>query len=684
MSIRFRILLGISTLILLALLQGSYMLWQVFRLGTVTQEVAMNAKIASSARETWDYFRSTRDYLNKTLEFTEFEEANTVHTQFQEKYQQIDKTLTHLQQTLAVGSTDERQVILNEVKVHLKAWGVLASQHLSLKEEQSLPTYDALDKEALLLENTLNQLVSLSLKYSAKSTTHSEAQITQGLVLTIVGLLFGGLVVVFLSYIMFQKIAKPIGMLHQLITKITTTGEFHHKVHYESKDELGLLVRHINSLTTLLDQTFNEINRIMSLVARGNFTQQVIVETRGDLLKLKDNINFSISKVDLTMRELTTVMHALKQGNFKKRVSHEIEGEFKKEVDEAMSAMESVIEDVNQTMLDVSQGLFSKRVQVNVVGDLDHLKQRINTTIDVFTNTIHDLNQMLSAMAQGNLTQQLESTHYQNAYRILVENINHAAYSLKGLIQKTIESANVISHASSDIASGNANLAQRTAKQAAFIEQTSSSLDAFMLTIHDNALQVKSANEYIIKSTTIAEKGGQVVHEVMDTMRDISVSSNQISDIIGMIDTIAFQTNILALNAAVESARAGEAGRGFAVVASEVRMLAQRSAEAAREITQLITKTVGKIQNGSQLVETAGGTMEEIVSTVKSITDLMSQITTASVEQTGLIQNVKTSVDEIEEITQQNAALVEEVASTSDALAEQSHDLEKAVRVFKI
>lgn len=682
MSIKLRVLLGISALICIALIQGFYMLWQTFHLGSMTEEVAINAKIASSARTTWDDFRSTRDFLNKTLTFTEFEQAIENNRKFSEKIQNLDKDLSQIE-SLTTNHSAVQYSLLIEAKKHFQEWEKMARKHLT-QQELFLPTYDALEQEAILLEKALNQLVALSLKESEESTITSTIQIQRSWISTITGLILGGLAILFLSYIMFKKIAKPITLLHQFIFKLTQTGEFYHQIDYESQDELGLLMKNINKLTTLLNQTFNDINHVMAAVAKGDFSYRVTVLPHGDLLKLKNNINYSVEKIDLMMHELITVMHALRQGDFTKRVSPQIEGEFKQEVDAAMEATQNIIADINDTMLALSTGIFSQRVCVNASGDLASLKNSINLTIDVFTTTMQDLNHIFSAMAQGDLTQKLRDSHYQNAYYSIATNINHAISSLKNLIFKTVRAVNTISYAVQEIALGNSDLAQRTSKQAHFIENTVLSLEAFMQTIQNNSQQVQSTNEYIMQSTKIAEKGGQVVSQVMNTMQDITVSSNQINDIINMIDTISFQTNILALNAAVESARAGEAGRGFAVVSNEVRLLAQRSAEAAREITKLITQNVGKIQKGSHLVETAGSTTKEIIASIQAITDLMGQVTSASVEQTNLVQNVKISVEQIEVITQQNAALVEQVASASDSLAEQSRDLENAMSIFKV
>ena len=241
-----------------------------------------------------------------------------------------------------------------------------------------------------------------------------------------------------------------------------------------------------------------------------------------------------------------------------------------------------------------------------------------------------------------------------------------------------------ISTASSQIAAGNLDLSSRTEQQASSLEETASSMEELTSTVKQNAENARQANQLVVSTADVAVRGGQVVGQVVDTMSSIKDSSRKIADIIGVIDGIAFQTNILALNAAVEAARAGEQGRGFAVVASEVRNLAQRSASAAKEIKGLIEDSVGKVDAGSELVDRAGHTMEEIVTSVKRVTDIMSEIAAASQEQSAGIEQVNQAIGQMDDVTQQNAALVEEAAAASESLQDQATKLAEVVSVFKL
>ena len=241
-----------------------------------------------------------------------------------------------------------------------------------------------------------------------------------------------------------------------------------------------------------------------------------------------------------------------------------------------------------------------------------------------------------------------------------------------------------VATASAQIAQGNLDLSQRTEEQASVLEKTAAAMEEFSATVRQNADNARQANQLALDASNVAIQGGEVVGQVVDTMKAINDSSKRIADIIGVIDGIAFQTNILALNAAVEAARAGEQGRGFAVVASEVRSLAGRSADAAKEIKSLIGASVERVEQGTALVDHAGATMTEVVSSIRRVTDIVSEISVASAEQSAGVVQVATAVNQMDQVTQQNAALVEESAAAADSLKMQAIELVQIVAVFKL
>ncbi len=286
-------------------------------------------------------------------------------------------------------------------------------------------------------------------------------------------------------------------------------------------------------------------------------------------------------------------------------------------------------------------------------------------------------------VSAGDLSMHIEARSHDETGRLLAA-LKRMNESLAGIVGTVRHSSDSIATGTSQIASGNADLSQRTEEQASALQQTAASMEQLGSTVKQNADNARQASQMAMSASSVAQQGGEVVGQVVHTMRDIHASSRKIADIIGVIDGIAFQTNILALNAAVEAARAGEQGRGFAVVAGEVRSLAQRSAEAAREIKSLIGASVERVEQGSALVDRAGTTMQDVVTSIRRVADIMGEITAASAEQSSGVGQVGEAISQMDQVTQQNAALVEESAAAAESLKQQAQQLVDAVAVFRL
>ena len=299
------------------------------------------------------------------------------------------------------------------------------------------------------------------------------------------------------------------------------------------------------------------------------------------------------------------------------------------------------------------------------------------------TRPIRAAVRVAETVASGDLTSHIEVDSSDETGQ-LMQSLKRMNDSLVDIVGEVRGGTDAIGTASREIASGNLDLSSRTEDQASSLQETASAMDQLTSTVKLNADNAREANQLAISAAEVATRGGAVVSEVVATMSSINASSTRIVDIIGVIDGIAFQTNILALNAAVEAARAGEQGRGFAVVASEVRTLAQRSAAAAREIKELIGDSVSKVDNGTRLVDQAGKTMEEVVTSINRVTRIMTDITSASDEQRDGIEQVNLAVTQMDQVTQQNAALVEQAAAAAAAMQEQAAQLSQVVGVFKL
>ena len=296
---------------------------------------------------------------------------------------------------------------------------------------------------------------------------------------------------------------------------------------------------------------------------------------------------------------------------------------------------------------------------------------------------LQQANELAARIAQGDLST-VVVTHREDEFGALLDSLSTMNQSLSRMVSEVRSSTDSIAIASSEIAQGNNDLAQRTEQTSSNLQATASSMDALTGTVQHSADNARQASTLAASASAVAQRGGAVVTQVVETMQEINASSKKISDIIGVIDGIAFQTNILALNAAVEAARAGEQGRGFAVVASEVRSLAGRSADAAKEIKSLIGTSVDKVESGTKLVTDAGATMQEIVESVRRVADVIGEITAAATEQSTGIAGVNQAIGNLDQMTQQNAALVEESAAAAESLRDQADRMKQAVSVFKV
>ena len=331
-----------------------------------------------------------------------------------------------------------------------------------------------------------------------------------------------------------------------------------------------------------------------------------------------------------------------------------------------------------------AEGDFTRRLSLEGKdGFFLNLSEGLNQLLDTASSGLAAVAEVLNALARGDLTQTMAGD-YRGTFGQLKDDTNTTVERLREVVGRIKDATEAINTAAKEIAAGNQDLSSRTEEQASSLEETASSMEQLNATVKQNAESARQANELATSSNEIATRGGQMVKQVVQTMSGIQASSKKIADIVGVIDSIAFQTNILALNAAVEAARAGEQGRGFAVVATEVRNLAQRSATAAKEIKLLISESVDKVEGGAQLVNEAGATMDDVVSSFQQVARLVVDISNASREQSSGIEQVTQAVSQMDEVTQQNAALVEQAAAAAESLEEQSQGLVQAVGMFKL
>lgn len=544
----------------------------------------------------------------------------------------------------------------------------------------------------LLLLTKMNPQLSEALKLNqqARSKTMElarqaqlEAQAfanSQSNLMLILGALFL-ILIGLISWFTTQSIRKGINQTVQSVSQIAQSMQFDTKIK-PTKDELNQISTALNMMLQSVYKSIVEANTVVGAMANGQFDKRIQADLKGDLAELKQGVNGSVESVEFMMSELSKVMAALHDGRFDAKMDERVPKAFSEQVEGALSSLDKVIDEVNAIMNAMTKGEFSQRVEVVARGQLNRLKTNVNDSMDALEEAVADITKIIIAQAEGDLTQTI-SADYQGQLDVLKQAINKSTQNLDEIVSVAVETAESVSHAALEVAQGSLDLSDRVQRQAAAIEQSSATMEEFSAAVQNNAQNANEATklERVVESK--AKQASKVMSSTIEAMNAIQQSSQKISEIVTLIDGIAFQTNLLALNAAVEAARAGEHGRGFAVVAGEVRALAQKSAEAAKDITGLINESVDRINQGTKLASESGEVINEIAVSIERATEMSVEISNASSEQSEGVLQLQKSISEIDEGTQQNAALVEQTSAAAESMREQSQVLSERMAFFK-
>ena len=533
----------------------------------------------------------------------------------------------------------------------------------------------------------LNQVVQLNVTSANAEVVASVDQAIWLERISLMAMTLGVLVAAALGFFITRSITQPLTTMVNAVEKVRDSGDFSTQIDYKKHDEIGQVISAFNALLIAQKHALDEANSTIEGLAAGDFGIRVQGDYRGDLDKLKKGVNQSADSISLTMLELAKVMQAIREGEFGVSINaSQVKGEYKRMLENASNGMQTLKDSVTSildVMTFISQGEFSHRVESKASGDMQTLKVMINQSVESLETAFAEIRHVMLSLAKGDLTVQVAG-QYPGDLGVLASAANQTSSQLSDVMERIHIAVENVNTAATEISAGNTDLSQRTEEQASSLEETASSMEELTSTVRQNAENARQANTLAAKANEVAEAGGLKVQEAVNTMHELTNSSQKIINIISVIDGIAFQTNILALNAAVEAARAGEQGRGFAVVAGEVRTLAQRSAAAAKEIQALIKEDSEIVDQGSNLVKEAGQSMEVILQAVKQVTDLMGEISAASEEQSQGIEQINQAVVQMDDVTQQNAALVEQAAAAAESLEEQAASLSTSVAVFKL
>ncbi|MEA5124994.1 methyl-accepting chemotaxis protein [Xanthomonas floridensis] len=561
-----------------------------------------------------------------------------------------------LQLSIAGKNSDAIPLLFNKANPATQQWQDKIAENIALQDKL------AADASAVAL----------------KSMDDSRKMLVAGTVLVV--LLSGAL-----GLLITRSLTQPLSRATRAAESIAG-GKLDNDVDTQASDESGRL---LNAMRKMQDQLRNLIAAQTDMARRhddGQISFRIDADAfPGDYGRMANDTNNLVASHIAVKMKLAQIMGRYAIGDLSQDMD-KLPGE-KAVLTDTMAQVKLNLGAMNSEIKHLAQaaanGDFSARGDAERFQyDFRVMVESLNTLMATADGNLQSLSGLLQSIAAGDLTARM-SGEFRGVFAQMRDDANATATQLADIVTGIKQSAVSIKGAASEIAAGNQDLSQRTEQQAANLEETAASMEELTSTVRQNAESARQANQLAIGAAGVASQGGEIVSKVVETMSGIEASSKKIADIISVIDGIAFQTNILALNAAVEAARAGEQGRGFAVVASEVRTLAQRSSGAAKEIKELIDDSVQRVADGSVLVHSAGKTMGEIVSSVQRVTDIMGEISAASQEQSAGIEQVNQTVTQMDETTQQNAALVEEATAAARALEDQAVGLTEAVAVFK-
>ncbi len=690
MTIRTRLILSFAAMLLLTAILGLTTLWETQRLSS-SQELIVSDRLPKlSAVNTIQALnpriqRDFREYLLVTDETSRDVLMKRISNYRQDVAKQFEylKQNTHskkgkrLLADLEAKNTDMIDVNNLAVEWVKNGYEEQAKQTLldSTSREKRIALRDALQDIADYQDGLAKQSGDEGVRIA------NETRVVVTAIL-IAGLVFGVLMVLYIL----RSAVKPINEMQSVMQAVAQDGNFKRQVPVRSKDEIGLALMAFNQLLKNLDEALEQTGLVVVALSEGDFSKRITGDFVGSLNDVKQGVNTSVEQVSNTMTELNQLMQSMARGDFKARFDADVKGEFSEIASSAMTTvngLDRVISEINGVMAQVVDGQFSGRVKANAEGDLAKLKTSINETLNNLESVMRNIGDVLQAQAQGDFTKEI-TTECHGQLKELKDAIHFSSTKVSEVVAQISHSNEVVASAAQELAQGSSDLSSRVQQQAAALEETSATMDQMASTVKqntDNAIQVADMSQ---QASEEAGQGMTVMKQTIEAMNGIKDSSHRIADIVTLIDGIAFQTNLLALNAAVEAARAGDHGRGFAVVAGEVRALAQKSAEAAKEIKDLIEESVSRVENGSRLAEDSGQSLESITEVIRQVNGMINEISKASQEQTTGVEQVNRVVTDIDQMTQQNAALVEESASASEELNEQANEMREAVAFFKV
>lgn len=463
--------------------------------------------------------------------------------------------------------------------------------------------------------------------------------------------------------------------------QMAESGKFDKRLEVEAGTDEGELAEAFNQLTEAVDQSISEVNRVLSQVAQGDFSHRIETDLPGDLNKIKQAVNHSVTSINTTSQSLEQVMQGLYKGDFSVRMNDQVQGQLRHSVDQALGRLSNTMTEIKQIMYAMSNGDFSQRIQLKLEGELLEVKQHVNDSMDHVSRAIKELNLVMNAQSQGNFSLKMRG-QYGGELASLQSALDKSSDHLMHVLDSMLVIADQVSYASNTVAEGSYTLNDMSANQATSLQQTRSTMISISDEVKLTTEHAAQANQLVTEVDEFSQKSQASMQATIEIIKHIQASSQGIQNIIGTIESIAFQTNLLALNAAVEAARAGEMGRGFAVVAGEVRTLAQRSAEAAQDIRQLIENTVNQIEVGAQRVNQTGDKLDQMTRSINQVVQIINQVAQAAKNQTINVSEVVSNLNIINDMTQKTSEVAKSAQSATEGMHHQVSQLYEIMQFF--
>lgn len=502
------------------------------------------------------------------------------------------------------------------------------------------------------------------------------------------GAMSGGFI--FLLFQVFTRmrfsVLKPLQEMTDKIIHADQAGSLSVRTESLSDDEIGRVGRSFNNYVNGVQHLMVSVSDMIQSLSQGRLEHRINSDSKGDLENLKQQVNLSADQIEKVLNEIQRAIHSLRMSDYDYQVEGQYTGEYARmitDLQEAMFETQQAVNGINLTMQAIAEGDFSCRLDLDLQGDLERLKQNVNLSLNQLETGISETVDVVVAQSQGNLTKRIVG-EYSGKLAVMKDAVNTSMENMSRALGELRVASVTVADAAQQIAGGSSDLSDRIQDQSATLQHTVSNMESITHTVRSNAQNAHKAAELAESAKHQAEISNSVMTQAQQAMVELAESSHKIADIIGLIDSIAFQTNLLALNAAVEAARAGEQGRGFAVVAGEVRTLAQKSAEAASDIRALIEVSVKQVDQSQNLVSKTGEEFESIVDSILQMHNFITEIAQANQEQTHSIEEINRAIDGMGNVTQQNAALVEETAAAADTLKHEAYEMQNQVGFFEI